>query len=269
MKKVWLLVFFLLALSSFIAVNDGGGYRQLSNNKFNQGEKLTYLVHYGVVNAGEATVTLDKNLYTVNNRVCYKVDIQGKTIGFFSWTYKVDDLWQSYIDTGAIIPHKFYRNIKENDYTKVETVTFDHFKGIAQVKDHTGTSTEDMRNFKIPKNVQDMVSGYYYLRTLDFDHLKVKDTVVINGFFEDKIYDMQVVYLGKERLQTKFGKVNAAIISPVMPENQLFNGRDAIKMWVSDDPNRVPLRIEVAMIVGAFEIDLIEHKGLKHKFSKK
>jgi hypothetical protein len=269
MKKVWVLLFSLVALSSFVVLNDGGGYRHLENNKFSQGEKLTYLVHYGFVNAGEAVVTLDKDLHTVNNRACYKVDIQGKTIGMFSWTYKVDDLWQSYIDTGAIIPHKFHRSIKENDYTKVETITFDHFKGTAQVKDKTGDGQETTRSLKIPKNVQDLVSGYYYMRTLNFDQIKVKDTLVINGFFEDKVYDLQVVYLGKERLQTKFGKINAAVMSPVMPENQLFDGRDAIKMWVSDDPNRVPLRIEVAMFVGAFELDLIEHKGLKHKFSKK
>ncbi|MCS7020044.1 MAG: DUF3108 domain-containing protein [Cytophagales bacterium] len=252
-----------------LAFTPDEGYRTIPNNKFSTGERLTYLVHYGFVNVGEATVTLDQQIHTVNNRPCYKVDIHGKTIGAFSLAMKVDDLWRSYIDTAAIIPHKFFRDIKENSYKKVETVFFDHLKGSVQVRHTTGQDPEKVDTYKIPKNVQDIVSGYYYLRTLDFSNIKEKDTLTIQGFFEDKVYDLQVVYLGKDRVQTQFGKIRAAIISPVMPENQLFSGRDAIKMWISDDENRVPLRVEVAMFVGAFELDLIEHKGLKHKFNKK
>lgn len=270
MKKIWTRLLALSVLSPLLfAFTPDEGYRSLPNNKFSTGEKLTYLVHYGFVNVGEATVTLDQKIHTINNRPCYKVDIQGKTIGVFGMTMKVDDLWRSYIDTAAIVPHKFFRDIKENNYKKVETIFFDHLKGTAQVRQITGQDPEKIDNYKIPKNVQDIVSGYYYLRTLDFTNIKEKDTLTIQGFFEDKVYDLQVVYLGKERLQTQFGKIKAAIISPVMPENQLFDGRDAIKMWISDDENRVPLRVEVAMFVGAFELDLIEHKGLKHKFNKK
>jgi hypothetical protein len=271
MKKMLLgsVGFALLGLCSFMGLTDEGGYRRITNNKFSQGEKLTYRVHYGFVNAGEATVVLDKNLYTINNRVCYKVDIQGRTTGIVRWTYSVDDLWQSYIDTAAIIPHKFHRNIHENDYRKLETVTFDHLKGSATVKDRTGDEPEKSRNLKIPRNVQDIVSGYYYLRTLDFDQLRAKDTLVINGMFEDKVYDMRVVYLGKDAVRTKFGKINAAIVSPVLPENSLFDGTDAIKMWVSDDANRVPVKIKVAMAVGAVEMDIVGQENLRYPFNTK
>ncbi|MCS6968269.1 MAG: DUF3108 domain-containing protein [Cytophagales bacterium] len=263
--RLWI----LLSVAGFALVGftPDEGYRSLPNNKFSAGEKLSYLVHYGFINVGKATVSLDEHLYTINNRACYKVDIHGKTTGLFAMTMKVNDLWRSYIDTGAIIPHKFFRHIQENDYKKVETVFFDHLKGTAQVRHTTGMEAEKVEYYKIPKNVQDIVSGYYYLRTLDFSGIKEKDTLTITGFFEDKVYDLQIIYLGKSYLQTKFGRIKAAVISPIMPENQLFRGKHPIKMWISDDDNRVPLRVEVAMLIGAFELDLIEHQGLKHPFA--
>ncbi len=259
-------LFFLL--SSFVLVSDDK-YRTVSHKGFSRGEKLTYLVHYGFINAGEATVELNKELHTLNERACYKVEIKGKTIGLITTTFDVDDSWTSYIDTAAMIPHQFARKIKENSYRKEEITTFDHLKKKAVVKSVTGTEAEVKKDFTIPANVQDMVSGYYFIRTLNFDQYKPKDTIKVDGFFEDKVYQMKIVYKGKEKLQTKFGRIQTAILSPIMPENALFDGRDAISFYVSDDINRVPVKIEARMFVGSIELDLIDHKGLQGKFARR
>ncbi|TAH18405.1 MAG: DUF3108 domain-containing protein [Cytophagales bacterium] len=260
-------LFFLM--SSFIIISDDKNYRTVKHNGFTRGEKLTYLVHYGFINAGEATVEMNKELHTLNDRPCYRVEIKGKTIGLITTTFDVDDSWISYIDTLAVIPHQFARKIKENNYRKEEVTFFDHIRKKATVKSVTGTDPEVKKDFSVPANVQDMVSGYYFLRTLDFDKYKAKDTIVIDGFFEEKVYSLKVVYKGKEKLQTKFGRIQTAVLSPIMPENALFDGRDAIRFYVSDDPNRVPIKIEARMFVGAIELDLIDHKGLVSKFRKK
>jgi hypothetical protein len=268
--KINIFLFTLLCLlSSFVLVSDEKNYRTVKHNGFVRGEKLTYLVHYGFINAGEATVEMNKDLFTLNERPCYKVDIKGKTIGLITTTFDVDDSWTSFIDTAAMIPHQFARKIKENNYRKDEVTLFDHAKKKAIVKSVTGNDPEVKKDFSIPANVQDMVSGYYFLRTLDFDKYRVKDTIVIDGFFEDKVYSLKVVYKGKEKLQTKFGRVNTAVLSPIMPENALFDGRDAIRFYVSDDYNRIPVKIEARMFVGAIELDLIDHKGLQHRFNKR
>jgi hypothetical protein len=255
-------------LSSFILVSDDK-YRTINHQGFARGEKLTYLVHYGFINAGEATVELNKDLQILNERPCYKVDIKGKTIGLITTTFDVDDSWTSYIDTAAMIPHQFARKIKENNYRKEEITTFDHIRKKAVVKSITGTEAEIKKDFAIPTNVQDMVSGYYFIRTLNFDQYKPKDTIKVDGFFEDKVYQMKIVYKGKEKLQTKFGRIQTAVLSPIMPENALFDGRDAIRFYVSDDANRVPIKIEARMFVGAIELDLIDHRGLQGKFAKR
>ena len=254
---------------SFLIISDDKNYRTVRHQGFTRGEKLTYLVHYGFINAGEATVEMNKELHTMNARSCYKVEIKGKTIGLITTTFDVDDTWTSFIDTVAIVPHLFVRKIKENSYTKQETTFFDHVKKKATVKSVTGTDPEVKKDFIVPSNVQDIVSGYYFLRTLEFDKYKPQDTILIDGFFEEKVYTLKVVYKGKEKLHTKFGRVQTAVLSPIMPENALFDGRDAIRFYVSDDPNRIPMKIEAKMFVGSIELDLIDHAGLKSKFKKK
>ncbi len=272
MKKKIFIGFLFIFVCSFALINEyrptDHDYRSIKNNKFERGEELTYLVHFGFVNGGEATVKLDEQLYRLNDRVCYKVDVRGKSLGITALTYRVNDLWRSYIDTGAMMPHKFYRSIRENNYKRDEETYFDHFNGTAKVMNITDRENVKSNTFKVEKYIQDMVSGYYFLRTLEFEKYNKGDIIEVQGFLENKSYDFKIRYLGKEKLKTKFGKIHAAVLAPIMPENQLFDGENAIKAWISDDDNRVPLKVEAALLVGAIELDLIKHRGLKHKFRK-
>jgi hypothetical protein len=252
----------LMLLCSFYPLNNEE-YRVVKNANFRRGEKLTYLAHYSFLNAGVSTVYLDPQVHMVNNRACYKVDITGKSVGLFAAMLRVNDTWQSYIDTSAMIPHKFYRNIEEGKYRKKETVIFDHFNRTANVRYKVNEDPEKTQQHKIAMNAQDMVSGYYFLRTLDFTKRKINDTIGIDGFFEDKNYNLKIKYLGKEKISTKVGKMNTEVIAPIMPGNDLFDGKDAIKIWISDDANRIPVKIKAKMFVGAVELDLTNYENLK------
>jgi len=235
--------------------------------QFQQGEELTYLAHYGFVNAAKGIVSLDTSLHTVEGRPCYKVDIDAKTVGTFSWAFDVKNLYRSFIDTAEMIPRKFYRSIAENKYRLEETVWFDHENEQAKVK-HDKKGKIKTKEYEIPQDVQDIVSGYYYMRTLNFEGLEKGDTIRMDAFFEDELYDFKILYQGKDRLRTKFGKLDVVRLTPLMKENKFFRGSSPITMWVSDDVNRVPLKVRAKIFVGAFEIELIDYKGLKQNLSK-
>lgn len=264
MKKKLLAVL----LISFVCFSfqNRDGYRKLDNKSFSKGEKITYLAHYGFVNAGRATVKMDENIYTRNGRPCYKVDVDGWTVGMFSLGYKVKDKWRSYIDTSAVISQQFYRDISENKYRLEETTYFDHHRHKARVKTLKNGKNKD-NTFEIPEYAQDLVSGYFYLRTIDFEHMSVGQTFKIDGFFEDKTYDFKIKFKGKETVKTKFGKINAYKLEPIMPDNKLFEGEDAILFYVSADQNRIPLKIRAKMFIGAFEVDMVGYEGLKSDFN--
>jgi hypothetical protein len=109
-----------------------------------------------------------------------------------------------------------------------------------------------------------MVSGYYYFRLVDYSQLKVGDVINVTGMFEEKIYNLKVKYSGKERIKTKFGRINAIVLTPQLPENKLFDGENAVQFFISDDQNRIPLKIRAELVVGAVELDIKGYSGLKY-----
>ncbi|MFA0962649.1 DUF3108 domain-containing protein [Roseivirga sp. BDSF3-8] len=263
------IVLLALALCAFISPGDSA-YRSIPNDSFSFGEEIQYRVHYGFITGGEAKLVISNDVFTINDRPCYRVDVFGETTGMVDAMFGVDNNWGSYIDTAAIIPQRSYRYIKEGKYRKNEIVTFDHKKGSALV----GSLSKDAKRLKktetfpVPVNVQDIVSGYYFLRTMDFSRLKEGQGVNIEGFFDEETYKMNLVFMGREELDTKIGTFKAIKLSPRMPENELFDGEDAIEIWLSDDEHKIPLKIKANMFVGAIEIDIKQYregKGLKRK----
>ncbi|MDH5397551.1 MAG: DUF3108 domain-containing protein [Cyclobacteriaceae bacterium] len=248
-------------LCSFV-VYEMNNYRFIPNNVFFPGEVINYRVHFGFIDAGVAEMVISDELEYINGRACHKIDVHGKSTGMFDFFMHLDDLWSTYLDTAAIIPHRFYRILEEGNFKKYEIVDYDHLNKKVIVKNYSYKRKYWVgpEEFDIPVNAHDMVSGYYFTRLIDFDTLSPGDILNIPGFLEDKVYHLQVRYLGKERLKTKIGTMSALVMSPIVPENTLFDGENSIKFWLSDDEKKLPLKIRAAMFLGAVEVDITDYK---------
>ncbi|WP_338764374.1 DUF3108 domain-containing protein [Bernardetia sp. ABR2-2B] len=253
--------FLTFSTSAFMTYQNGNRVAMLSDVTFKKGEKISYLVHYGFINAGEAVVKVDDNFHNIDGNSCYKVEVEGKSVGVFGWTTNIDDKWSSYIDRQKHIPRKFHRKIKENKYRKEETVMFDHSGKQASVKyKKRNDKNWKRKEYPIPTNVQDMISGYYFLRRVDYEKLTKNEIIRMDAFFEDSVYDFKVRYIGKEIIKTKIGKKETFVMSPIMPENGLFSGKESIKIWMSADEDRIPLKIRANMFIGGIEVDVTEYE---------
>ncbi len=115
----------------------------------------------------------------------------------------------------------------------------------------------------MPDNVHDLISGYYFLRTIDFSKLSNGQIIEVPAFYDDTIYNMKVRYRGKDVVKTKQGKVNVLKLNPVLPQNKLFKDEESIRIFVSDDLNKIPVKVEVDLWVGSMVMDLKRNGGLK------
>lgn len=233
-------------------------YRTIQHECLVPGERIEYRVHYGFINAGEAVITIDEDIHQVNDRPCYKIDVFGRTKGFFDMVTKVRDNWGTYLDTSAVVSQMFYQSIKEGKYLKKEVIEFDQKENIAIVnridsKDSTLIKKDSIAT--IP-NVQDLVSGYYYMRTFDYDTMKTDQIFTVSGFFDDTTYHINVRFLGRQELKTKLGKFDTFVMSPIMPKNSFFRGKNPVKAWISDDKFRIPLKVKAELLIGSVEIDI-------------
>lgn len=264
MDKVIFAVLLAFVLCSF-HTEKGAEYAVVRNESFQRGEVINFKMTYGFFTVGKGSARIHPEYHKLNNRHCFKVDVEGKTVGMVDWVADVDDRWGAYIDTAALVPHQFYRRIREGRYKKDEWTNFDHTKRKIEVK-ATGRDGKmrEPKYYDAPSNVRDMIGGFLYLRVMDFSKLKPKDTVTVTGFFEDEFYRLNIIYQGKETIKLKVGKVRALVFTPVMPKNKVFEGEDSIVAYFSDDKNRIPLKIDAKMFIGSAGVELVSYSGLKN-----
>lgn len=263
MKKYWVLVLVLF----YVGLVQAQDLLPTAHQIAQPGELLTYKVTYGFLTVGEAKITTNEALHTVDNISCYKIDITGKTTGALGWVAKVDDKWGAYLNTTDLLPIKSYRIVRENNYKRDELSYFNHKKKSIRYQryNHKTAKFESPEYFSFTSTVRDLIGGYYYLRQIDYTKLAIGDTVHIAGFFENEFYDFDILYKGKESIKTQFGKIRAIKLVPVMPNNKVFDGENSITLWISDDENRIPLKAEANMFIGKAGCDIIGYDNLKSK----
>ena len=224
---------------------------------FGAGEKITYTVFYNVIglyiNAGTATFTTLQEKY--NNDDVYHVIGEGTTNSKYDWIFKVRDRYESYFDTDNLRPVKFIRNISEGGYKKYEEATFN---------DKANTVVTNKGVFKVPHQVQDLISSLYYARNIDYSQYKAGDKIPFNMFLDNEVYNMYIRYLGKERIKTKFGTFEAIKLKPLLLKGHTFNGGEQMTIWVTNDSNHIPVRVESPISVGTVKVDLMQYQFLRH-----
>ena len=124
--------------------------------------------------------------------------------------------------------------------------------------------------FLFADNTQDIMSTFYYLRNHpNIDKLKVGESVSIDMFFDNESTKFKLKFIGNEDIETKFGIVPAMIFRPLVQSGRVFKEEESLTVWISDDDNKIPLRIKANLAVGSIKADLDGFKGLKYSFKIK
>lgn len=249
----------LLALASllWIRLSAGNDFCGVTNFSFKTGELVTYKVFYNViglfVDAGDASFSVSEE--KLNNKPVYHVTGMGSSNPSYDWIFRVRDKYETFIDTATLRPYRFLRHVEEGKFRKNETVNFFHDQGKA-------TSTNG--NFKITSCVQDVLSAIYYARNIDFSKYQPGQKIPFSMFLDDEQHDVYIRYLGKETVKTRYGKFRAIKFKPMLIKGTIFSGGELMTVWVSDDKNRIPLRIESAITVGSVKVDMMGYKNLRY-----
>lgn len=255
MKKIIILLLFITTVS----------FNSKKEDAFDVGEWFKFRIHYGFVNAGYATMEVKEA--TINSKKVFHVIGKGYTTGMSRFFFKVDDLYESYIDKETGNPYQYVRKIDEGGYTKNQEGFFNQAGDKILVKDYKNKTEKIL---EIPKNTQDIVSTFYYLRNYPtIDKIKPGEFVSVDMFFDDEITKFKLKFLGREDIKTKFGVISTLIFRPLVQSGRVFKEEESLTIWVSDDDNKLPIRIKANLAVGSIKADLESFKGLKYPFKTK
>lgn len=258
MKDIKILFSTLLCvLTSFSALTPQDDFCGIRNSTTQNGEELSYSVFYSVagiyVSAGSAQFT--NKLERLNGRPVYHIYGSGKSNSKYDWIYKVRDRYESYIDTASMQPLKFLRDVQEGSTKKYETISFNR---------NLNTAITDSGVFKVPACVQDVLSTIYYARNIDFSKYKPNQKIPFRMFLENEVHDLYIRYMGKEEIKTKYGRYKAIKFKSKLIEGTIFKGGEDMTVWVTDDANQLPVRIESEILIGSIKVDLAGYKNLRH-----
>jgi hypothetical protein len=255
MKKIIILVLVSASL----------GFSSQKERAFDTGEWFKFRIHYGLINAGYATLEVQEAVR--NNKKVYHAIGKGYTTGMSRFFFKVDDNYESYFDKETGNPYQFVRKIDEGGYTKNQEGFFNQSTNRVLVKDYKHKSEN---TFLIPENTQDIMSTFYYLRNYpSIDKLKVGESVSVDMFFDNETTKFKLKFIGTEDLETKFGVVPTMIFRPLVQSGRVFKEKESLTVWISDDDNKIPVRIQASLAVGSIKADLDAFKGLKYSFKVK
>ncbi|MGB9592034.1 MAG: DUF3108 domain-containing protein [Candidatus Kryptoniota bacterium] len=232
---------------------DGEKFRTVINDAFKVGESLNYGVYYGPVRAGTAEISVPALEY-VEGRRCYRIEFSLTSAKFFDIFYKVRDKYVTILDAQGLFPWRFEQHIREGGYKHDFIAWFNQLN-------HTAMTSEG-GPYPIKPYTQDIVSVFFYARTLDFTHLKIGEKIHFENFYDNKVYPLDVKYLGVQDVETKAGKFHCQIIEPIIVEGGLFRTKGRIVAWLSDDRQRIPVKVQAEVLIGSVNAELESYSGL-------
>lgn len=234
-------------------------FRTIENNAFREGEKLTFDVKYGFVTAGIAEMAV-QNTRKLAGRDVYHVTFRVNTVPAFDPFFIVRDRYETFLDVEGLFPWRFEQHIREGKYTKDFSAFFDQRRGFAKTSGGT---------FEIPPNVNDILSAFYITRTFDFSDMKPGDRFHLENFYNDKVYPLDVIYLGKERITVEAGTFDCIMVEPLVVEGGLFKNEGNIIVWLSDDELKIPVKVKTKVIIGSIDSELTAYEGLAGELTSK
>ena len=209
---------------------------------------------------GEGVLSVDKET-TYKGRPVYVISVIGRSVGFVRKLYRVEDHTKTFFDTDLRASQRVEINISEMKYSKRKTIDFDHVNKLAtyQVND------KEPETFDIDPGNQDSFSALYALRTMR-SKIKVGKSVYIPLFEDRKKYELKIMVLRKERLKLKQGMIDTLVIEPFLSTEGIFSRKGKMKIWLTDDENLVPVKIQSKIFIGSFYATLRDIEGVDLNF---
>lgn len=259
--KIYIIIFLIIFSSSELFSQ----YRTHYNNAYTYGERLSFEISYGFITAAEAFMTISPSPYVINGRDCYEVNFDVNSRSSFDFVYKVRDNYKTYIDAGGIFPWRFEQHIRENNF-KYDLEA--NFKQDSK-KVYTKINFTEEKEYLSPyEYVQDLISSFYYARTLDWKGKNTGDIVTINYFYKDNFYPLDVRFEGRETVDVSAGEFRTFILKPMLKEGFTSKTSD-IYIYLTDDERKIPVKVKMKIVIGALVAELTQYSGLNGSIDAK
>jgi len=251
-RKLYLLIAAILLVSSASGEIEADDLTELW---FPVGERLTYLVYWGIFPVAESKVTSE--WIEEDGRILLALRITTKSYALLDTIYPVNDFIESVVDPDTFTPLRFSRRLSEGRYRLNEITTFDREKGVAHWKHLV---KNDARDFAIESDTRDLLCFMYFMRSRKFEPDR---TYHYRLMADEKLYDLYVNAKDYVQLNlSKFGITKCLYIQPEAKFQGFFVRVGQLQVWISTDQRCLCVKaMAKAPVIGSIKLRLDKVEG--------
>jgi hypothetical protein len=232
---------------------DGRRPRSERQVPFSVGETLTYDVTWSALLTAGTLVSSIKTKRPSYDSTAYYVVAEGRPSPLIAKLYPLYYKLDTLIDVYTLLPQRGSIYSEEGGQHRLRTTTFDRPAGRASFEYRAATTTQT--SHAVPPSVQDALSAVYLLRT---NPIKPGSRLTIPISDNGSVYTVRLDVASPERVTVPFGTVNAWRLQPSIVDDKNQAVGQNLAVWLSDDPRRLPVKLQGDLPLGGFVLTLRE-----------
>ena len=199
-------------------------------------ETLIYDLKFRGLKAGESILSIKSDTTKENSN--YHLVSVIKTNKFLDKIYKIRDRVDVLLNNKDYSIIKVLKKLNQNG-KKI------NFSSIINYDELTASSNN--KTISLPGKVLDPLGAIYYLRNQD---IQIGDKFEFTTYDNDKLKDLIIVAKGIETISTTIGKFECIVLLPQSKDGKLLKNKGSMKLWLSNDDYKIPIKIENRTNIG-------------------
>lgn len=215
---------------------------------FGPGEHASYMVKLGAVRVGSGSMQVvgremvhGEETYHTRFRISGGIPLA-----------RVDDRFDSWIDTDGLFSRRFKQDQKEVRFERKRTYEF-----YPERREYRRLDNGETGSIPTDRPLDD-ISFLYYARTLP---LKVGETYTLHRYFKESGNPVILQVLRRDTVRVPAGTFPTIVVRPIIRTKGLFSQGGEAEVYLSDDARRIPVQIRSKVpLVGSLTMHLTEYR---------
>ncbi len=204
---------------------------------FARGEKINYVVKWGIVVAGHALLSVEPQIW--HEQSVYRIYSEANSTGLVGSLYPVKDRSESIVSQEDFSSLSFYKDVNEGKYHQQEQMNFDQVNGKVIYPDAA---------IDITRGTVDVLASLYLVRLKSLEPGKEFTIKVCNN---KKNYELVVRVIAREKVKVPAGEFNTIVVEPLLKQEGIFMHKGRLFVYLTDDQDRIPVLLRSKIAVGS------------------